>query len=414
MQTLTALKGNSLCRRSRTTIMVALVWMFSAGVGRPHVQPTIHRVAGGNDVKPLLSLLAGGADPSAIGPGGRTPLHFAASGSENPEMILALVAAGAYVDAADDDGFSPLHVAIRENRGLEIVATFVTAGARVTQPVLGAEYTGRGRAGGSDWSGWTALHLAARYSQDPAIVSLLINMGAHMNIAVYARSFWSGSRRMNELDIAVANQNDSVIRVLQGAGSKPYVEPRVTETDDDSGGFDWGKAIGIAGVVATGAVAVDAGVPVEDVVEVAGAAVADIAGDTGGENLARVSGNQPMAGSGTAATTREGRSGTAQAVAGLASAMSGDCEIPGFAEEDVSAFDPDNTGLSWCPGDVGLQMRSQALNVELSRCMFTLGRVTMATIASHRANIQDSCKILEGLGPDRCQCPSSYYELGRD
>lgn len=393
--------GCSMPRQFRTITAAALAWVLSAGVASPHVQTSIHRMAGGNDVSLLRALVSRGADPSAIGPRGQTPLHFAASRSENPEVILALVAAGAYVDAADDDGFSPLHVAIKENRSLDIVATLIAAGASVNRSVSRGEYFHGERAGGSRWTSWLPIHLAAKFSKDPAIVSLLIGMGADINTPMFFDPSFGG-RNMTPLDMALDSGSDAIVRVLQDAGATPYQQPRVADTDEESGGFNWGKAAAIAGVAALGVKAADAGVPVEDVVELTGAAIADIAGETGGENMDRVARSQ-------AADTD-----VSPGLSRLASAtLSGDCEIPGFAEE-TSPPDFDAVGLSWCPADVGLQVRSQALNVELNRCMFTLGRVTMATTASHRANIQDSCKILEAMAPDRCQCPSSYYELGRN
>jgi ankyrin repeat protein len=87
-------------------------------------------MASRNDVNPLLNaatatqvarvreLLAGGADPNAADPWGRTPLQAAVRYAYNGEpdaleIVRALLAAGADVNAADDDGFTALtHAAV--------------------------------------------------------------------------------------------------------------------------------------------------------------------------------------------------------------------------------------------------------------------------------------------------------------
>ena len=370
--------------------------------------PPVYDAASRCDVVAITTLLKKGANPRERNHGtGGTALHVAAAKCDNPGAIRALLQAGAYVNAINDTGVTPLHSALWEDANLDVVAALVTAGADVNARVPKTSLAGV--------QGWTSLHLAARYHSDPAVITMLAEKGANPRAVVNnSGGSWEHFNGWTVLDAAVENSSDNKDRILKLLAERGAVRRAELQQANESAGFNWGRAAAIAGVAALGVKAADAGVPVEDVVEVAGAAIADIAGDTGGENLARVSGNQPSAGRGAGLSSGEGRSGTAQELLGLGSAMSGDCEIPGFAEEDLSAFDADNTGLSWCPVDVDLQWRSQALNAELSRCMFTLGRVTMATIASHRANIQDSCKILEGLGTDGCQCPSSYYELGRD
>ena len=422
MRTLTA-ESNLLPNRSRTITAVALVLMFSAGTRSPHAQSSIHRVAGGNDVSLLSSLLSGGADSSAIGPAGQTPLHFAASSSENPEMILALVAAGAYVDAADDDGFSPLHVALKENRGLDIVATLLTAGADVNRGVSYGVTHGEAKVGGSRWSGWSPLHLAAQYGQDPAIVSLLISMGANLNDLTYVASSWDWSGRfMTPLDMARDTRRDAIIRTLRDAGARPYRESHVADAEDDSGRFNWGKAAAIAGIVGVGAKAAEAGVPVDTIVETTAAAIADIVEGTGGENLARVAGNQDTPGTNPPTSPSVGPMANARSASGIGSVTGGQCEIPAVAALDPEAFDPNNTRVSYCNVRLGGEfgpdhLNYYAVNAELLRCQFTMGAVAADKVAVFREEMKKACDLLDAMasrnGAD-CRCPPSYYELGRD
>lgn len=373
----------------------------------------LHQAAFRGNGPEVEALLLDGTDPNRRGqpvPGSQwvnsTALHSAVSGDGDIAIVVALLEKGARVNAINLwDGQTPLHHAVAQSAPLDVVATLLAFGADVNARIVEGAF--------GDWTddvGLTALHLAARDHDDSDVVSLLIQHGSIVDQLAYrlAEQNVDADRGAiaKKLSLSgIPRDEEAIAQILE--------EERMADVNTEDDGFNWGKAVAIAGIAAVGATAVDAGVPVEDVVEVAGAAVADIVGETGGENLAQVSGNQTTA-PGTGPSAGAGRTGTAQEPRGFASATSGECEVPGFEEEDLSAFDAENTGLSWCPADVGFQSRAQALNVELSRCMFTLGRVTMATIASHRANIQDSCEILEAMAPDRCQCPSSYYELGRD
>lgn len=117
-----------------------------------------------------------------------------------------------------------------------------------------------------------------------------------------------------------------------------------------------------------------------------------------------------------------GRRRGSHGLSGLTVVEDDECEIPGFAEGDLSRFDPNEASLSWCPsqfGRPGTTPTSQpgfiALDVELNRCMFTLGRITADTADTHRDYIRENCRTLwEMLPSDVCQCPSDYLDLGRD
>jgi len=68
---------------------------------------------------------------------GKTPLMYAATGTNDPRVIFELVNAGASLDVQSDDGRTPLMHAALENNNPEIVLALLNAGADPT--VLDAE-----------------------------------------------------------------------------------------------------------------------------------------------------------------------------------------------------------------------------------------------------------------------------------
>ena len=100
---------------------------------------------------------------------------------------------------------------------------------------------------------------------------------------------------------------------------------------------------------------------------------------------------------------------------------SGKCEIPGYAEGNLDAFDPTTTRLSWCSYLDGTErfgisrvdsVGANAINAELGRCAIELGQVAPDRIASFAATIRKSCDIVEALATSDCRCPRNYYALG--
>ena len=218
--------------------------------------------------------------------------------------------------------------------------------------------------------------------------------------------------------MALDTQRDAIIRTLRDAGATPYRESRVADAEGDSGGFNWGKAVAIAGIVGVGAKAAEAGVPVDTVVETTAAAIAGIVEETGGENLARVAGSQDTPGTNPPTTP----SASSRSASGIGSVTGGPCEIPAVAELDPEAFDPNNTRLSYCKVRLGGEfgpdhLNYYAVNAELLRCQFTMGAVAADKVAVFREEMKKACDLLDAMasrnGAD-CRCPASYYELGRD
>lgn len=138
----------------------------------------------------------------------------------------------------------------------------------------------------------------------------------------------------------------------------------------------------------------------------------------------------------TAATTSiavAARSAGKAAAATIFTSQSAQCEIPGFPG-NAAAFDPETTGLSYCPAGWGLQIRSHALDAELWRCGLTLKVATTPQDAQQLAGrLRNACErtnaimdsherageagtLSEELGGRRrpardCRCPASYFQL---
>ena len=110
--------------------------------------------------------LEAGAEVNARDKFGRTPLHWAATYSNNPAVVTALLKAGAEVNARGRKrGLMPIHAAAY-SRLPQIVTVLAQAGADVN-------------AGMED--GTTALHVAAWFSQTPAVVTALLDARAKVN-----------------------------------------------------------------------------------------------------------------------------------------------------------------------------------------------------------------------------------------
>ena len=110
----------------------------------------------------VRACLAVGADPTARGVLGLTPLHWAAAFNQ-PAVLTALVAAGADPTARDKNGGTPLHYAAEYTTTPAVLTTLVVAGADLTA---------------RDKYGKTPLHWAAAYTKTPAVITALVNAGA--------------------------------------------------------------------------------------------------------------------------------------------------------------------------------------------------------------------------------------------
>lgn len=100
-----------------------------------------------------------GADLTAWGEFGQTPLHFAARFNTNPEVIRVLVEHGAEVSSSTGDGWTPLHLAAEHNTNPEVIRLLVELGADVNE---------------IDIQGFTPLHNAAAHNTNHAVIRLLV------------------------------------------------------------------------------------------------------------------------------------------------------------------------------------------------------------------------------------------------
>ena len=103
-----------------------------------------------------------------IGPWGRTPLHWAASGGHSA-LAEWLLGHGAYIEAADHWGCTPLHLAAELGRG-DLVSLLVRANANVHAQLK---------------NGKSILHLAAQ-SGDVTIVEALLRDKARLDVFTIA------------------------------------------------------------------------------------------------------------------------------------------------------------------------------------------------------------------------------------
>ena len=157
------------------------------------------REAGAADVTRCLT---SGADVNVRNEKGDTPLHNAASYTEDPEVIAALLKAGADLEAAGSwYGATPLHLAASVNMSLEVIDALLRAGADANART---SYSG------------PLLHTAARF-RNPAVVQALLNAGA----AIDARND-SGCTALH----AAATQTfkAEVLEVLLEAGADVNVQ----------------------------------------------------------------------------------------------------------------------------------------------------------------------------------------------
>ena len=141
--------------------------------------------------------LAAGAELNAQGKDGGTPLHLAATFTDNPAIIGALLDAGAGASVRDDNGLTPWdYAAGREElegsyayRRLAEQALaakcarwntlefFESATLMEVKGCLASGVEVNARAEG----GWTPLHRAAWFSDNPAVVEVLLDAGADVN-----------------------------------------------------------------------------------------------------------------------------------------------------------------------------------------------------------------------------------------
>ena len=110
----------------------------------------LHRAATHTENPAVVeALLKAGSHPMRQDRDGRTPLHRAAGYNDNPGIIQALLDFGADAKAEDKSGNSPLHYAARSTASLAVVEVLLAAGADPLARKSRVE-TGQLRLGGED------------------------------------------------------------------------------------------------------------------------------------------------------------------------------------------------------------------------------------------------------------------------
>ena len=144
----------------------------------------------------ILDWLDAGADPDERGPGGWTPLHFAAAGDWPEKLWAALLGpdAGADPNVWNDAGSTPLHLAARY------------ASADVAKALL----RGRAHVDETDAKGLTPLHLAAK-DAGPETIKVLIDASAEVD----ART----PRGLTPLHLAATSGTAEAVKALCAAGA---------------------------------------------------------------------------------------------------------------------------------------------------------------------------------------------------
>ncbi len=132
-------------------------------------------VANNPDPEVSAALLEAGANPSARGYEGETPIHMAAR-NENPALSALLLDAGADPNARGSTGRTPLHEAARSNANPAVIAVLLEAGAELEARAVYPDSHW-------DYGNMTPLHEAASYG-DPEVVTALIEAGAEVNARV--------------------------------------------------------------------------------------------------------------------------------------------------------------------------------------------------------------------------------------
>ena len=93
-----------------------------------------------------------------------------------------------------------------------------------------------------------------------------------------------------------------------------------------------------------------------------------------------------------------------------AGATGGRCEIPGYPRPPGGVA---NLGLSWCPANVGFQVRAFALQAAGAQCALATGSSsTPEQIQARRREIAAACGRLAALGASNCRCPAGLGGSG--
>jgi ankyrin repeat protein len=129
----------------------------------PGGETALHWAASYGAAEAADALIKGGITVDAKANGGMTPLHLAAQEGQT-KVVTLLLNARAAANRTNDDGLTPLHLAATGGH-VEVVELLLAAGASITA---------------TDDTGSTPLHLAAAYGQG-RVVDALLKHGADPN-----------------------------------------------------------------------------------------------------------------------------------------------------------------------------------------------------------------------------------------
>lgn len=165
----------------------------------------------------IRACVSAGESVNARAPDGRTPLHFAASNTDDPAVIRALLDAGARPDARSGEDFTVLCVAAAGNENPAVIRALLDGGA----------YTGDLCGHISDAQhGITPLHLAVQFNANPDVAEVLIQAGADVN----ARPLRRGTPLCQAARQSV---NVEMIRLLLRHGAETGDAARCATSNED-------------------------------------------------------------------------------------------------------------------------------------------------------------------------------------
>ena len=163
---------------------------------------------------------------------GDTPLHLAASVSDDPEVIRALINAGARPDSRNNTDYTVLCSAVVNNDNPAVIQALLDGGS-TTFELCGANI-------GGSHPGITPLHLAATWNSNPDVAEVLIRAGADVNAEggvsgtgtpLFVAACCNNNPAMVELLLrygaelrwvaqhGARNENPEIMRILVAAGA---------------------------------------------------------------------------------------------------------------------------------------------------------------------------------------------------
>ena len=177
----------------------------------------------------IAACLQAGESVRATTTDGETPLHLAASYSDDPEVIRALIEAGASLHSRNSENHTVLCVAVIRNENPAVIQALIDGGA-ITSDSCGP--------GLPTQPGPTPLHWAVGENANPDVAEVLILAGADINYrplngrtplehaalrqdnpAVVELLIRYGAELGGVTGYAALNENPEIIRVVIAAGA---------------------------------------------------------------------------------------------------------------------------------------------------------------------------------------------------